>query len=449
MLPGGASKAFEFHGYLRSGVGLSEGDTDQVCFRTPGREGFSQKHRLGNECETYIETVFQHDFIPQRENSADPWARGRVTLSLETSGHRDFEPDTPALKTQNVPGDGISVSSKSELTIALREAFVESGNLLAPDWVLWIGKRFYRRKDIHLLDYYQLDTSGPGFGVENIGAGPGKLHLAYFRNIPNEQGPAQSTVDVRWSDVPIGIGNLETVVLYSRVGQRDSQTGTKAYEAIDGYSTQFFWSQNLGSTASNTFMLQYGWGLLGANGSWHSSLIDQRGAWGSQNIPKGEQELLDQREGSSTLRLIDHYVLDRYLDSWSMETILMYQNVDFNGELNSAGQAIPDKTETTIGLRPVWHVSDNVHLMTELGYSQVKNGIYNSDKADYETSELSKMTLASVFAPQKGYWFRPQFRFFATHAQWNDNSKGRVAANTVYENDNSGFTVGGQVEAWW
>src|SRR4051812_37305815 len=53
-----ANPDFEYHGYMRSGIGQSRGGTDQVCFRAPGTEGASGKFRLGNECDTYVEAAF-------------------------------------------------------------------------------------------------------------------------------------------------------------------------------------------------------------------------------------------------------------------------------------------------------------------------------------------------------------------------------------------------------
>ena len=36
---------------------------------------------------------------------------------------------------------------------------------------IWAGKRFYQRKDIHILDFYYLNDSGTGAGVEGIPVG--------------------------------------------------------------------------------------------------------------------------------------------------------------------------------------------------------------------------------------------------------------------------------------
>lgn len=45
------------------------------------------------------------------------------------------------------------------------------------DWLpgstLWAGKRFYQRHDVHMIDFYYWDISGPGAGLENVDLGFG------------------------------------------------------------------------------------------------------------------------------------------------------------------------------------------------------------------------------------------------------------------------------------
>ncbi len=67
---------------------------------------------------------------------------------------------------------------------AFREANIRGKNLI--DWLpgstLWAGKRFYQRHDVHMIDFYYWDISGPGAGLENVDLGFGKLSLAATRN---------------------------------------------------------------------------------------------------------------------------------------------------------------------------------------------------------------------------------------------------------------------------
>ena len=51
-----------------------------------------------------------------------------------------------------------------------------------PGSTIWAGKRFYQRHDVHMIDFYYWDISGPGAGIENIDLGFGKLSLAATRS---------------------------------------------------------------------------------------------------------------------------------------------------------------------------------------------------------------------------------------------------------------------------
>ncbi len=51
---------FGFHGYLRSGYGLSSSGGQQVSFEAPGA---GAKYRLGNETETYGELIFVSNWL--------------------------------------------------------------------------------------------------------------------------------------------------------------------------------------------------------------------------------------------------------------------------------------------------------------------------------------------------------------------------------------------------
>ena len=65
-------------------------------------------------------------------------------------------------------------------TPAFREMNAQGKNLIAalPGANLWAGKRFYQRHDVHMIDFYYWDISGPGAGLENVDLGFGKLSAA-------------------------------------------------------------------------------------------------------------------------------------------------------------------------------------------------------------------------------------------------------------------------------
>ena len=96
----------------------------------------------------------------------------------------------------------------------LREAFIQAGNVLEsqPDAKFWAGERYYRRQHIEINDFYPLDMSGYGGGVEDLNVKIGKLAVAYLAgarpDIVTENGYlAKNNVDVRLYDLkgPAGL----------------------------------------------------------------------------------------------------------------------------------------------------------------------------------------------------------------------------------------------------
>ncbi len=429
----------DFHGYLRSGMGWSQGGTDQACFRAEGTEGASGKARLGNECETYVEISLanRHKVSGRETVKVD----SVFTLAAMSAAHRDWEPSTPALSA-----DGKSV--EQEFTTALREAYVKASGLV--EWGdLWAGKRYYRRMDMHLLDYYLIDNAGPGAGVENIGFGFGKLHLAATHNIPaGGKGPSQTNLDARLSDVSmLGLGSVELVVINGQVSPLDYSTGERLWTAMAGTQVGAFWSVPFGK-GFNQLAIQYGLGLFGARGDWHQSMLNQYGAWGSQSYERdaeGISETVEARRDSSVLRIADQAVIEG--EGWSLGTLLLYQRADFGGAQDANGDSLEVKTETTAAVRPSYYLTSNVALTAELGWTRVANGLTDAD-GNWVDSELTKITLAPEFILDSSFWSRPRLRVFLTHATWNEPSRGAIG-KPRYADSTSGTTAGFQVESWW
>ena len=182
--------AFEFHGYFRSGYGLNSEGGQQVAFQAPGAEA---KYRLGNEAETYGEFIFVNNWINPNQSSANVWAKTEVMMEANTSNSTSY--------TSFPNGVGND-------QYRLREAFVQLGSVLEsqPRAKFWAGERYYRRQHIDINDFYLLDLSGYGGGVEDINVGIGSLAVAFLNgarpDIVTQNGNlAKSNIDVRLYDV--------------------------------------------------------------------------------------------------------------------------------------------------------------------------------------------------------------------------------------------------------
>ncbi len=81
---------------------------------------------------------------------------------------------------------------------------MQGGHLLdfQPNAKFWAGERYYRRQHIEIDDFYPLDMSGYGGGVEDLNVGIGKMAVAFLGgarpDIPTQYGNyAKSNLDVR------------------------------------------------------------------------------------------------------------------------------------------------------------------------------------------------------------------------------------------------------------
>ena len=81
------AKAFEFHGYLRSGYGLNSRGGQQVAFQAPGADA---KYRLGNEAETYAELIFVNNLVNPEHDPDKAWIKTEVLVEANTSNSANW-----------------------------------------------------------------------------------------------------------------------------------------------------------------------------------------------------------------------------------------------------------------------------------------------------------------------------------------------------------------------
>src|SRR3954468_13989131 len=150
-LASGGAFAVDFDGYFRAGPGATKKDAARACYNL----GISGGHyRLGNECDFYGE------------------------FGLAQTGTVDgVNYKAKVMFNEYNPGTDVGGSSSS-----FEQMYVEgSGFDISPGTNFWIGKRFYGRQDVHILDTFFVRMDGVGVGADKIEIGGGaKLGVAYF-----------------------------------------------------------------------------------------------------------------------------------------------------------------------------------------------------------------------------------------------------------------------------
>ncbi|AJJ18279.1 maltoporin [Yersinia intermedia] len=405
--------AVDFHGYARSGIGWTGSGGEQQCFKATGAQS---KYRLGNECETYAEI--------------------KLGQELWKEGDKSFYFDTNVAYSVSQQNDWESTSP------AFREANVQGKNLIEwlPGSTMWAGKRFYQRHDVHMIDFYYWDISGPGAGVEAIDLGFGKLSLAATRNseaggssawIDNARKDADHTAndvfDVRLAGLETNPGGtLEFGVDYGRANTQDDYA-LAPDASKDGVMLTVEHTQSM-MGGFNKFVVQYATDSMTSSQSGHSE---------GANV----------NNNGNRLRVIDHGAIN-LAEKWDMMYVALYQDTDWDNKNGT--------TWYSVGVRPMYKWTPIMSTLLEAGYDNVKSQRTGDRNGQY------KLTLAQQWQAGDSIWSRPAIRVFATYANWDEkwgynDVKGSVD-NGLAENGTIGtnsrgksneVTFGAQFEAWW
>ncbi|MGA3092827.1 MAG: carbohydrate porin [Terriglobales bacterium] len=407
---------FEFHGYIRSGYGLNSVGGQQVAFEAPGAEA---KYRLGNEAETYGELIFVNNWVNPDHNSNKAWFRSEFMVEANTSNSENYAP-----VATSVGGD----------QFRLREAFVQAGNVFEsqPGAKFWAGERYYRRQHIDSDDFYPLDMSGYGGGVEDLNIGIGKMAVAFVNtarpDIVTENGNlAKSNIDVRLYGLraPVGLWGVWFDYATSKGGTITSATapGVTPLTKIptsDGYAFGFKHEQLEWHGGYNTFMITYGTGA--------ASNFSNPG--NGTTIPNPTPYINYSRQFLFTEQLVV-----QPNDQFAVMPIFVYQRTkDGNPQHDWVQWA-------SFGVRPEVFFARHLSLAGDCGFDHTHlPGSYHG--------WLRKCTIAPQIGPDRKFFGRPVLRVFLTYANWSDGFRGFVGG-VPFENRTSGLTYGVQFEHWW
>jgi len=384
-----SAQGLEFSGYVRSGIAqTSKGDTQQ-CFALPGA---LSKYRLGNECEQLAELDLRHDLATRNDGSVFS-VEGMAILS-------------------NAYGKTPKFTDEHGYT-RLAQGFVSWRHV---PWLnqgtLWAGRRYYRRHDFQISDFFYWNPEGTGAGVENARIGSLQLSYAFFRRDAVHQEHNVNRHDFQLGGINTNPnGSLELGLSYI---PKPSHAGSHAGWALTAQHTQ---REVLGGR--NVAALQYGKGPgmgLGRVGDIFAS------------------------RDNSALRVVE--VL-----TWQL-------GPRFSGQIGAVYQRdrLTNQRKRdwfSVGARPVWALSQQFKLAVELGYDQVKT-------SGASTAALTKLTIAPTWSPTGGAFAnRPDIRLYYTYARWNRAAQQSAVAGSALSSTGSfgaarhGSNIGVQFEHWW
>ncbi|HTA43718.1 MAG TPA: carbohydrate porin [Bryobacteraceae bacterium] len=420
--------AFEFHGYFRSGFGLNGAGGQQVAFEAPGADA---KYRLGNEAETYAELIFVNNWLNPDHNSDKAWMKTEAMVEANTTNSANSASFT------NGVGDD---------QFRLREAFVQVGNIFKsqPNAKFWAGERYYRRQHIDIVDFYPLDTSGYGAGVEDLDVRIGKLATALISaarpDILTQNGNlAKSNVDVRLYDLkgPVGLWGVWFDYATSKGGSvasgstLTSPTIPAVIPATDGYAFGIRHQRLEWHGGYHTFSAQYGTGA--------ASNFSNPG--NGTTIPNPTAFINRSRQ-----LLITEHVVFQPNDRFAIMPIFIFQRTKDGNPQNPWNEWI------SFGARPEIFFTEHLSLALEGGFDHTHcvAGCINQDSEPIGPYDgwLRKVTIAPQIGAGRKFFSRPVLRTFLTYANWSEGFRGLVGG-TPYLKRTSGLTYGVQAETWW
>jgi len=393
-----ASQAYavDFDGYFRTGPGLTSKNSARACYDL----GISGGHyRLGNECDLYGEFG-----LAQTGTSEGVSWKAKVMFNEYNNG-TDIGGSASSFEQMYVEGKGFDI---------------------APGTNFWIGKRFYGRKDVHILDTFFVRMDGVGAGADQIELGGGaKLGVAAFTSDTGsgfgDGGNGKSTnpgarLNVDVQEIPVGMGALRVTGTYTQ-GRYDNATDGKGTSGF-GLSLQHTVDiAALGTGSGNTLWLQFAQGSAGLDGN-----------FGTMTAPSSVKKW----------RLVES--LTWQLGAFGGQAVALYGQHDKD---DVAGT--PKFSEASIGGRASYALTNNFKLVSELGYMQKK-----PDGSG--TQKLTKFTFAPTLSAGPGFWNRPELRLYVTTAKWNDAANAAAGPNGLTGLANGktkGTSFGAQAEIWF
>ncbi|GIC78753.1 maltoporin LamB [Moritella sp. F3] len=407
-----AAGAVDFNGYMRAGTGLSGNNGENISFEK------NKIGRLGNENDLYAEFGFRQE-LPKIEGMEDQKWVVDAMIAQGNSGNNGWEDGDFNVAQFNVQATGLIASDKEA--------------------TLWAGKRYYQRKDIHITDFYYLNTSaGAGGGIENLSVGPGKLSAAWMldegtqetaNGIPQAGAPSWANdtqvngniFDVRYSGLNLwNNATLELAGVYNFANEKEKQTIT----ADDGVMLTAILQQGL-SNGFNQTVLQYGTSSYGAqmadlgSGAWFDRSGEQNDANGYRVINWGVMSFGDKIE-------VGHQLM------YAASTDASYGD----GITGSSVKVKGDHSLMSAVVRPMYKWNQNMKTILELGvFSESYDG--RDDKGG------SKATIAQAWSMGDSFWARPELRVFASYIT---DDEGTTLGSSKGDSD---YSIGMQVEAWF
>ncbi|WP_456268514.1 carbohydrate porin [Kushneria sp. AK178] len=425
--------------YARSGllIGSDRKSAPAGPYLTPAGRSGGAVGRLGNEPDTYVETVF--DYNQRYDNGSH--ALYRVMLADSTTTSNDWTPD--------------------ESQLNLRQAFVEFSDL--PTFTgafenasIWAGKRFDRDNfNVEWIDSDVVFLAGTGAGIYDIAVTDGwdtsvSLYGRSFSDYPvvtREQPQLDGDTDNLILTANNRFGPWQWMVNGMSANDNDER---------DNDPRNGILGDNVAENGFQTMLAYHGDSFFGlGEGTFKAALLYGHGL-GAEVKDIGADGNLNDDAHTARLAVFGTTYLT---PNWRIAPALLAQT-------SRDRYADGDSYDwVTLSARLANELSDNFEMQYEASYQWMDldpagYGYTVLDANDNQVPQTfesinggyTRLTIAPTFKPQVGgFWQRPEIRVFATWSDW-DKDLNSFSNDDALGSDNftgSEWTFGTQMEVWF
>jgi sucrose porin len=435
-------EGFSFNAYARSGLLIGEdgNSAEGGPYVTPAGSVGGAVGRLGNEPDTYVETVL--NYRQTYDNGAKALYRTMLADGVTTSN--DWTADESSLNVRQV---FVELSDLPSFTGAFENASI------------WAGKRFDRDNfDIHWLDSDIIFLAGTGGGIYDVQLADNwkanfSVYGRSYSEFPTEESEITGDTDNLTFTANNYFGNWQWMISGLSAADNDDRYNDVQTETqlVNDPSTNIVESQttvtNLGERGADngfhTMLAYHGDSFFGlGEGSFKAALLHGQGLGAEVKTIGGDGNLTE----DATATRLGLYGTTYLAPKWRIAPAIL-------AEVSEDRYAQGDKYSwATFNARLANEITSNFEMQYEASYQ-----FMDLDAAGYKGRNnvdggYSKFTVAPTFKPQVGgFWQRPEVRLFATFSDWDDDLNDYVSDDSFGEEGFTGsqWSFGVQTEVWF
>jgi carbohydrate-specific outer membrane porin len=414
---------FTYSGYIRSGWATGNNSS-------PKSYAIGSLGRLGNEHSGWFDLYLKQTVFNQDGKTAQA-----AVL---------FDGNTGQQYSSNAFGDEVSNENKLQFS----DIYLTTKGFLpfAPEADFWVGKHNLPKYEIQMLDWKSVRTySGGGVGIENMGAGVGKLDMSlsredldvYSRDRSKKTQMNTNSLDVRYRGIPAWDGaNLSLMGRYAIANksneQKKNENENSYFDFKDAWVATAILQQRLERKGFNEFTFQV------ASNSFASAF--SRYSEANPNMGSGNN-YYGEHTGGLAFRAIsqgEDYLSEHVI----MANALVYSRGSNVYSYESGAHSKFQSMRTV--LRPAWIWNRYNQTGLELGWFKQVN---KKENGEVLKESAYKITFYHALKVDTSMLFsRPEIRFYGTHIHLVDND---LSSFSFQDEKKDQFTIGIQTEVLW